>query len=107
MLLSSTLAALQAEARSKLGDSKGSAQAYESALATKPAGDFELLQGLVSSLLADSKPQKARHSLLVGSQDARRCEAGIRRQITITGVHTKIGSERKVHNVLTVWLGFM
>ena len=52
--------AVQAEARAKLGDNKGSAQAYQSALASKPAGDFELLQGLVSALVADGKPQQAR-----------------------------------------------
>jgi hypothetical protein len=54
----SRIPALQAEARAKLGDGKGSAQAYESALAAKPAGDIELLQGLVSALVADGKPQQ-------------------------------------------------
>ena len=49
---------VQAETRAKLGDSKGSAQAYESALAAKPAGNIELLQGLVTALVADGKPQQ-------------------------------------------------
>ena len=62
----STDPALQAEARAMLGDSKGSAQAYESALAAKPAGDVELLQGLVSALVADGNPQQVCRLPLLG-----------------------------------------
>ena len=50
-----------------LGDSRGSAQAYQSAIAATPACDIDLLQGLVSALVADGRPQQAcfsKYSLL-------------------------------------------
>ncbi|MBD2353777.1 tetratricopeptide repeat protein [Tolypothrix sp. FACHB-123] len=49
---------LLAQAKQQLGDKEGAAQAYRSVLSTKP-GDLKALQGMVSLLLSQKRPEAA------------------------------------------------
>ncbi|MEC4817226.1 MAG: tetratricopeptide repeat protein [Scytonema sp. PMC 1069.18] len=49
---------LLAQAKQQLGDREGAAQAYRSILQTKP-GDIEALQGMISLLLSQKRPEAA------------------------------------------------
>ncbi|BAY13198.1 TPR repeat-containing protein [Calothrix sp. NIES-2098] len=51
-------AVLLAQAKQQIGDKEGAAQAYRSILATKP-GDLKALQGMVSLLLSQQRPEAA------------------------------------------------
>lgn len=51
-------AVLLAQAKQQLGDKEGAAQAYRSILTTKP-GDLKALQGMVSLLLSQQRPEAA------------------------------------------------
>ena len=51
-------AVLLAQAKQQLGDKEGAAQAYRSVLTTKP-GDLKALQGMVSLLLSQQRPEAA------------------------------------------------
>ncbi|BAZ00798.1 TPR repeat-containing protein [Tolypothrix tenuis PCC 7101] len=51
-------AVLLAQAKQQIGDKEGAAQAYRSVLSTKP-GDLKALQGMVSLLLSQQRPEAA------------------------------------------------
>jgi tetratricopeptide (TPR) repeat protein len=51
-------AVLLAQAKQQIGDKEGAAQAYRSILTTKP-GDLKALQGMVSLLLSQQRPEAA------------------------------------------------